>query len=575
MDIKRNLLAGVLVALVVLCMPYYLELVGYTQETDVPKVASEQENAETNDDFDDIKNDRETIHSQHKIIDTESLSFSVKTNLYIATLSSKSGGSLLGFEIVEENAKGLKYYGGFDDGGNYNDSIPVSLILEDSNYCNPCLSQKDGGKLKFYNTDFYNTSNVALEDGSVLSVDSDEVLELSFEAVFDGFTLKKIMKFSNDSYQIGYSYIIKNNLINEGDFELVWDGGLKPTEFLESEDVTYATASLGQIDEIVDASLGNDDKIESEKFIGQTDWAGIRTKYFITSLISEQPGNYGVLGGHNIQFGDREHTPKHTISIGYGSAVSNISGSMYIGPLDIDHISKTNSTLENTMNFGFSLIRPISKGVLWFLKFLHNTFSLNYGIVLILFAVLIRIVTGPLTKKSFQSSQKMQKVQPKIKKLQAKYKDNPQKLNKEMMAFYKKEGVNPLGGCLPMLIQMPLLWALFVVFRSTIEFRGASFIFWIKDLSQPDAIFTLPFSIPIYGAHVAILPIIMGISMFMTQKLSMATMDKSQRPMMYFMSAFFFLLFNSFPSGLNLYYTVYNILSYFQQRSIRQSINSN
>jgi YidC/Oxa1 family membrane protein insertase len=261
------------------------------------------------------------------------------------------------------------------------------------------------------------------------------------------------------------------------------------------------------------------------------------------------------------------------MGIGYYSTVSNISGSLYIGPLDIDHIAATGTSLDKTMNLGFALIRPISKAVLWFLKFLHNTFNLNYGIVLILFALIVRVVTGPLTKKSFQSSQKMQAVQPKIKKMQAKYKDNPQKLNKEMMGFYKKEGVNPLGGCLPMLLQMPLLWALFVVFRSTIEFRGASFVFWIKDLSQPDAIFSLPFSIPIYGAHVAILPIIMGLSMFMTQKLSMATMDKSQRPMMYFMSAFFFLLFNSFPSGLNLYYTVYNILSYFQQRSIRQSLS--
>jgi YidC/Oxa1 family membrane protein insertase len=245
--------------------------------------------------------------------------------------------------------------------------------------------------------------------------------------------------------------------------------------------------------------------------------------------------------------------PKYSISIGYPASSKDISGSLYIGPLDIEQIATTNTTLEKNMNLGFSVIRPISKGVLWFLKFLHHTFNLNYGLVLIVFALLIRVVTGPLTKKSFRSSQKMQALQPKIKKMQEKLKGNPQKLNQEMMAFYKKEGVNPLGGCLPMLLQMPLLWALFVVFRSTIEFRGAPFVFWIKDLSQPDAVFSLPFSIPIYGAHVAVLPIIMGISMFMTQRLSMATMDKSQRPLMYFMSAFFFLIFNSFPSYIILF----------------------
>ena len=121
-----------------------------------------------------------------------------------------------------------------------------------------------------------------------------------------------------------------------------------------------------------------------------------------------------------------------------------------------------------------------------------------------------------------------------------------------------------------MLIQMPLLFSLFIVFRSTIEFRGAPFIFWINNLSQPDAVFSLPFSIPIYGSHVAILPIFLGLSMFLSQKLSMATMDPKQKPMMYIMSAFFFLLFNQFPSGLNLYYMIYNLLNFQQQRSMKQ-----
>ena len=135
-------------------------------------------------------------------------------------------------------------------------------------------------------------------------------------------------------------------------------------------------------------------------------------------------------------------------------------------------------------------------------------------------------------------------------------------------SLYSSKGVNPLGGCLPMLIQMPLLFSLFIVFRSTIEFRGAGFMFWINDLSQPDILFNLPFHIPIYGSYVAVLPILMGISIFMTQRLSMATMDPSQKPIMYIMNGFFILIFNSFPSGLNLYYTVYNLLNFFQQKSI-------
>ena len=115
-----------------------------------------------------------------------------------------------------------------------------------------------------------------------------------------------------------------------------------------------------------------------------------------------------------------------------------------------------------------------------------------------------------------------------------------------------------------------VIFSLFIVFRSTIEFRGAPFLFWITDLSQPDILFNLPFYIPIYGGHVGFLPVVLGISMFLSQRLSMASMENSQKPMMYFMTAFFFLLFNQFPSGLNLYYTVYNILNYFQQKGLKK-----
>jgi len=148
-------------------------------------------------------------------------------------------------------------------------------------------------------------------------------------------------------------------------------------------------------------------------------------------------------------------------------------------------------------------------------------------------------------------------------------------MNREIMELYKSSGVNPLGGCLPMIIQMPLLFSLFIVFRSTIEFRGAPFVFWINNLSQPDTIFYLPFSVPIYGNQFAVLPVFLGLSMFLSQKLSMETMDSKQKPMMYMMSVFFFLLFNSFPSGLNLYYMVYNLLNYQQQRAMRAGPPSN
>ena len=126
---------------------------------------------------------------------------------------------------------------------------------------------------------------------------------------------------------------------------------------------------------------------------------------------------------------------------------------------------------------------------------------------------------------------------------------------------------------LPIMLQMPLLWALFIVFRTTIEFRGAPFFLWINDLSKPDVVYNLPFSIPIYGNGVAVLPLIMGGTLLLTMQISSASMDKSQKPVMYFMNGFFILLFNTFPSGLNLYYTAYNLLSFLQQRSIKNNLS--
>ena len=221
------------------------------------------------------------------------------------------------------------------------------------------------------------------------------------------------------------------------------------------------------------------------------------------------------------------------------------------------------------MNFGWLIIKPFSRFVLWFIKLIHSSLGLNYGFVLILVALIMRIVMGPLTRKSAESSAKMQVVAPLQKKLQEKHKGNPQQLQQEMGKLWKEHGVNPLSGCLPLLVQWPVLMSFFIVFRSTIEFRGHPFVFWIKDLSQPDYIFSLPFSVPFYGDAVAVLPIIMGISMFLTMGVTMQ--DNSQKTMMYFMNAFFILIFNSFPSGLTLYYTIFNLLSYQQQLSIKKN----
>jgi YidC/Oxa1 family membrane protein insertase len=246
---------------------------------------------------------------------------------------------------------------------------------------------------------------------------------------------------------------------------------------------------------------------------------------------------------------------------------------LYIGPLEYDRIKQLGKNLDRTMNFGWAFIRPIAKVVHWFLLFLYNYIP-NYGFVLLIFSVLVKILVYPLTKKSHVSTKKMQAIQPMLNELKEKHKNDQRKFAQAQMALFKEHGVNPLSGCIPILLQMPLLFALFTVFRSSIELRGAPFIFWINDLSRPDAVFDLGINIPFYGSQVAILPLLMGVTMFLQMKSTpMPQAGGQQKYMMYFMNGFFVLIFNQFPSGLVLYYTLFNVLTILQQKYLTPQSN--
>ncbi|MBC8213439.1 MAG: membrane protein insertase YidC [Candidatus Marinimicrobia bacterium] len=493
----------------------------------------------------------------------------IYTDLFVAEISNVSGGSFTKFSLNN-------FSGSYNAYGDFVDTINVSLLNVQENECRPCLSMFDKDTKEYEN--FSGVFDVTYDDGSEIHLSGDEETTFIFSYRNDsGISIEKRLTIYGNSYSSDHLYLL-NGFENtyRKTFELIWSGGLSPTERMENEDIQNGAATISQAEEIEKISLSKDEHLKREVYQGNTEWVAIKNKYFIAAILPSESGDYATMSADNVHFGDREATPIYTASVGYGVGVNEIASQIYLGPQQIDKLRATGTTIEDAMNWGFSFIRPISKLVLKLLTFLHNPFNaivINYGVVLIVFALLIRIVTGPLMKKSARSTQKMQLIQPQVKAVQKKLKSNPQKMNQEVMALYKKHGVNPLGGCLPMLVQMPLLFALFVVFRNTIEFRGEPFIFWITDLSSPDAIFSLPFNIPIYGSHVAILPIIMGTTMFLQQKISSASMDKSQKPMMYMMTGFFFLLFNSFPSGLNLYYAVSNVLNILQQRSVKAQLS--
>ena len=201
--------------------------------------------------------------------------------------------------------------------------------------------------------------------------------------------------------------------------------------------------------------------------------------------------------------------------------------------------------------------------------FLHGLVP-NYGVVVVLFAILIKLVTYPLMAKQLRSSKKMQEISPELNRIKTKYKNNPTLQQQKIAALFQQNKINPLAGCLPLLIQMPVLMAVFLVFRNTIEFRGESFLLWINDLSAADTLFYVG-SIP-----VNILPFLMSISMYYTMKMSTASQpaggdpaqEATQQMMKYMFPGMMFFLFYSFPSGLNLYYFCFNLMQIAQQKII-------
>ena len=418
----------------------------------------------------------------------------------------------------------------------------------------------------------------------------------------DNQKLIKTFKFYKDEYIIDLNVKIENlaNQFDNNQYYLSWNSGLAYTEldysnFISKEDITSSKAQVFMGESKENLNLPNKPFQQNMKsnISGTVDWAAIRTKYFAMIILPEYDENIEpILSGTTQPLYDNESigkivkgadrlqieklktnlkdrvkknysvTLKRTIPLSKLDLVSQ-KYRVYIGPLDYFIIKDYHPTLSKIMDFGMSVIRPFAKLVLKAFIFLHS-FIPNYGIVLIVFSILIKIMVYPLTKKSYVSMQKMQTLQPRMTELKEKYGKDPQRMNKETMKLYKESGVNPLSGCLPTLLQMPLLWAIFIVFRNTIELRDAAFMWWIKDLSAPDTIFQLPFSIPFYGDLVNILPIFMGVTMFLQQKMTMK--DPKQKAMVYFMPIFLTLIFNSFPSGLNLYYALFNLFSIIQQK---------
>ena len=300
---------------------------------------------------------------------------------------------------------------------------------------------------------------------------------------------------------------------------------------------------------------------------GPFEWAGVKSKYFLLAALASEE-NAPQFGGGIAVGGPVEVTSSSLLGGRAGTETrvaltltlpvppaGDFRYRLYVGPLEYRRLARLGHDLDDANPYGGFLrpiIQPVSALVVNILIWMHDRLSLAYGWVLVTFGIMVRAVLWPLNQKAMESSIRMQAVAPLIKETQERYKNEPDRLQREMMKIYKEHKVNPFGGCLPMLLPMPVLFALYFVFANTIEFRGVPFL-WLPDLSRAD---------PYY-----IIPIVMGLSMFALSKIGQIGVppNPQTKTMVYFMPVFMTLLFLRFASGLNLYYAVQNLFSIPQQ----------
>ena len=465
----------------------------------------------------------------------------VETRFYRGILSSLGGGSIIGWQLKD-------YMMGDKDDGN-----PVELIPKGATG-NLGLALDVGVDLSqvVFNVD----ARERWEEGGV------QYESIRFRREFeDGRAIEKEFIFIEDAYAVEMSVrFLGWNRYDIGErYDLLWSSGLAPTEGSIKDDEFYYQAFALQGGEILKTKQEGTGYRE-----GATDWTAVRTKYFVMAMIPQDPqGRAASLEGEKtkvIHWQDGEQDWKQfrlRLSVPTRAVEQSSTYQVYLGPMDYTQLKSFGVKLEKMMNFGWAFIRPISIGFFYTLRFLEGILG-NYGWAIIIFSILIKIVLYPLTRKSYQSMKEMQELQPKVAALKEKLKDDPQKLNQETMKLYKQHGVNPMGGCLPMLFQMPVLFALFNLFRTTIMLRQAEFIGLINDLSAPDQI--------LMGINV--LPILMGATMIIQQRLT--NQNPQQKAMAFFMPIFLTFIFYRLSAGLNLYYLMFNLLTIAQELFIKK-----
>lgn len=475
----------------------------------------------------------------------------VVTDNYRATISS------LGMTIMRWQLQHYKAW--------YGD--PVQLVQPGAREAGITFTTRQGEKIGPRQQPFEFVNAPA--DGTIV-LGKDSSFTLRGVLRIGGATIERRITFFGNTYHIGMRVVVENAdsllPLTRRWYDIGWNSGLKYQEANSVEESSHSTAfaSLnGSLDEL-DATEYN--KPVTAHQSGTVEYIGTKTKYFMVALLngrSDRQAEYfleGVMYGAPNKGRVKVYSASYRMM--YRGGRQSDSLAIYIGPLDYDIVKPYG--LQATVNFGWRwIVRPIGEYfMLPIFKAIHAVIP-NYGFSIIVFSILMKLLLYPLSRGQMQSALKMKALQPEIEKLRKKYADDPMTLQREQMRLFSEYGVNPMGGCLPLLLQLPILYALYAVLATNIAMRQASFIpGWIDDLSVPDHVIRLPFSI--FGIEaLSGMALIMGATMFIQQKMTIT--DPNQKALVYLMPIMLTLMFSYLPSGLNLYYLVFNLLGIVQQ----------
>jgi YidC/Oxa1 family membrane protein insertase len=399
-------------------------------------------------------------------------------------------------------------------------------------------------------TAVYSTSasDLRLTDGQKGSVEFSTVTP-------QGIQFRKVFSFSGNAYDIALSQQLQNSGAA---------GVSGSVHLIQNERVITPHKGEGRY-EVYGSSTLADNKVEAEKLdklqkapvqYSNVTWSAFADKYFMDAVIADKGSIASARVSHPGTDLVVRDLASPVISVPPGQTAS-VSYKVFYGPKELDILKSEGNRLEEVIDYGW--FAPIAKPLVYALKFLYR-YTGNYGFAIIIITCILKLCFFPLTHKSYKSMKDMQKLQPKMAELKEKYKNDREAMNKAVMELYKTHKVNPMGGCLPMVVQIPVFFGLYRALMYSIELRHAPFMLWITDLSAKD-----PYLVT---------PIIMGVTMFIQQKMTPSNMDPVQAKMMLALPVVFTFMFLNFPSGLVIYWLVNNILTIAQQAYINKKVNA-